>query len=232
MRKRIKRIMNKELKIKNKQKAYDFLCNSFSILNTRFIQHSTLTSLKLSAGFTLIEMMVVLAIMIMISTLTLTNYRQFGGKILLSNKAYDVALSIREAQVYGISARFQNDTTFQSIPVGMSFNLNNSNTEYFLFRDSSAEDGIFNTGGLEQLSKLTLPTGFVFKELCYTDGGTKDCGINRIDVTFKRPESDALIRVGGHSANTYDSFRIVLESHQGDTMTILVEASGQISVQR
>src|SRR3989344_8294101 len=56
-----------------------------------------------SAGFTLIELLVVTAIIVVVSGVVLANQNRFGGQVLLQNFAYDVALSIRQAQVYGLA---------------------------------------------------------------------------------------------------------------------------------
>jgi prepilin-type N-terminal cleavage/methylation domain-containing protein len=65
----------------------------------------TQISTRESRGFTLIELLVVTAILVIVSGLVLANHSRFGGKILLQNLAYDMALSVRQAQVYGISVR-------------------------------------------------------------------------------------------------------------------------------
>ena len=56
-------------------------------------------------GFTLIELLVVVAIIVVITGLILANSNKFGGQTMLQNLSYDIALSLREAQVYGISVR-------------------------------------------------------------------------------------------------------------------------------
>ena len=56
-------------------------------------------------GFTLIEMMVSVGIFALITTLIMVSGRSFGGSVLLTNLAYDVALSVRRAQTFGINVR-------------------------------------------------------------------------------------------------------------------------------
>ena len=56
-------------------------------------------------GFTLIEMMVVLAIFLLISGITLANYPAFNSRVSISTLANGIAVSIREAQVYGVSVK-------------------------------------------------------------------------------------------------------------------------------
>src|SRR3989344_9636523 len=56
-------------------------------------------------GFSLIEIVVVMAIFMTISSVVVVSQRRFGGNLLITNLAYDVALTMRQAQVYGISVR-------------------------------------------------------------------------------------------------------------------------------
>ena len=58
-----------------------------------------------SRGFSLAELIVSIAIFLFISSVVMVSQHNFGGKILITNLAYDVALGIRQAQVYGSSSR-------------------------------------------------------------------------------------------------------------------------------
>ena len=57
------------------------------------------------AGFTLIEMLVVIAIVGILLTVVLFNYRGVESKSILKNIAYEVALTVREAQSYGLGVK-------------------------------------------------------------------------------------------------------------------------------
>ena len=56
-------------------------------------------------GFTLIELLVVIALMGIIYSVTLSNYAGLNKSVELKNTVYNVALSIRETQVYGINKK-------------------------------------------------------------------------------------------------------------------------------
>lgn len=56
-------------------------------------------------GFTLVEMLVVLAIIVVITSIALTGQSQFNNSLILTDTAYNVAFSIREAQSLGLSSR-------------------------------------------------------------------------------------------------------------------------------
>ncbi len=56
-------------------------------------------------GFTIVELMVVVGIMSVISTLLLFNSSNLNSSVLLSNTAYEIGLIIRDAQVAGLGAK-------------------------------------------------------------------------------------------------------------------------------
>ena len=68
-------------------------------------------------------------------------------------------------------------------------------------------------------------------DLCTTSGsGSEVCGRSKLDVVFKRPEPAAYVRANGETT-LYNRGRVVLSSPRGDLRSIVVEVSGQISVQ-
>lgn len=185
--------------------------------------------------------MVVTGIIVVVTGVILANNNRFGGVVLLQNLTYDVALSIRQAQIYGISvARFGADPTFSS-GYGVDFDLANSNA-YTLFADVS-NNGLYDctspgSGGCELVGATTIASGYSIASLCATaPGGAETCtGITKLDILFRRPEPDAWISANGiscvlQSSDCEESGRVVLQSPRGDTMTVLVDANGQISVE-
>lgn len=57
------------------------------------------------AGFTLLEMLIVIVIISILLVVVLFNYRDVESKSVLKNIAYEVALSIREAQSLGLGVK-------------------------------------------------------------------------------------------------------------------------------
>jgi prepilin-type N-terminal cleavage/methylation domain-containing protein len=187
-------------------------------------------------GFTLIELLVVTGIMALISGLVLVNNNKFGGAVLLQNLAYDMALSIRQAQIYGISVQRFN-TSFGAA-YGMHFDANSGsgNASYELFADALLPaNGTYEcpqpgTVNCELVQSTTLSRGFTIQSLCATPPGqTEVCGVETLDITFERPEPDAFIRAPSY-AGLNESARIRVSSPRGDVKDITVEANGQISV--
>lgn len=181
-----------------------------------------------SRGFTLIEMVVVSAIIVVLTSVLLMKNSAFGGVIILRSLAYDVALSIREAQRYGISVRQSGSGVFSNA-YGVEVR-SASASNYLLYVDRDA-NGYYGGSG-ELITQYSLKQGYHIADLCYipASGGAEVCGAQKIDITFKRPEPDAFIRVNDQSVINQQA-RILLAAPNGATASILVEATGQISVQ-
>ncbi|MDO8481498.1 MAG: prepilin-type N-terminal cleavage/methylation domain-containing protein [bacterium] len=192
-------------------------------------------------GFSLIELLVVTAILVVVTSLTLANNSRFGGVVLLQNLAYDIALSIRQAQVYGISVRNVGAGNFNAL-YGMHFDVNDQ-THYELFADTSfPPSGIYTSEGNIYPSPYAIGRGYKIAYLCAPAGiDSSSCTqVPQLDIVFQRPEPDARITAGDGTVQTciqnpiqcQQNARIVVKSPRGDIMSILVEATGQISVQK
>ncbi|MBI5138479.1 MAG: type II secretion system protein [Candidatus Vogelbacteria bacterium] len=90
-----------------------------------------------ASGFTLIELMVTLAIFVMMTTVVLGNYPKFNNKIALEMLAQNIALSIREAQVFGISIRA---TELNSSQLAPAYGIHFIGPEYSGFKSRSGQD--------------------------------------------------------------------------------------------
>ncbi|MBI4079924.1 prepilin-type N-terminal cleavage/methylation domain-containing protein [Candidatus Kaiserbacteria bacterium] len=194
----------------------------------------------MSKGFTLIELLVVTAILTLITGLILVNNNRFGGAVLLENLAYDVALSIRQAQVYGIAVRRYGVSNF-NIGYGMHFETD-SPTTYVLFADAIEANGLYDgcpdSISCELVESSDILRGYRIADLCATASGAggEVCGLEKLDILFRRPEPDAHISANGVSgvANPgalQERGRIVLESPRGDSKSVVVEVAGQIATQ-
>src|SRR3989338_3825781 len=96
------------------------------------------------SGFTLIELLVSIFIIGLIASVTVYNHREFTDSLEITNLAYAVALSIREAQISGTSVKAGLSGDFESA-YGIHFNVNDQNDPdfpgqnkaYILFSDES-----------------------------------------------------------------------------------------------
>lgn len=171
--------------------------------------------------------MVVTGIFMVLSSVVLSSNARFGNQIVLQNLAHDMALTIRQAQVYGIAVRRFESANFD-VAYGMHFSLTTP-TAYELFADANP-NGIYD-GADTVVSPTNIGGGYKIVDIQVLDGaGVENLGVGEVNILFQRPEPDALIRRSvGEALN--QRVKIVLESRRGNQSTVTVEASGQISVQ-
>lgn len=171
-------------------------------------------------GFSLIELLVSIAIIAIISAVVLARYKSFNSTILLRDLAYEIALSIREAQVYGVSVHSAGGSF--NFAYGIHFTRG---TTYVLFADSSPINGRYDAG--EELSSYAIGQQNAIVDLCRN----ATCGRTSLDVLFRRPEPDARFAVNG-SVVTPSSVRVVVRGGTGgNTRTVRVSTTGQISIE-
>jgi prepilin-type N-terminal cleavage/methylation domain-containing protein len=183
---------------------------------------------RTSCGFTLIELMVVFGISAIIAAVIVGKYPDFSSKIEFENTTLDVALAIREAQVYGVGAKETSISTSKfDVSYGVHFDMNKPN-ELILFTDNITANNIYDVG--EELEILPIKNGFRIKDICkqpsvcYSTVNSR----NPLDVTFKRPNPDATIKLNNVDS-TFGSIEIE-NIKTGKTKTIKVTNTGQISV--
>lgn len=180
----------------------------------------------------------VTGIFVVITGIVLASNSKFGGQVLLQNLAYDIALSVREAQVYGISVRQYGSGNF-NVGYAVHFALATPSS-YVLFADvyPSSPNGLYEADHAESVESIDLGSGYRIVDLCSTplNSSTEACGNTSLDILFKRPEPDAYISANGLSAilnpgNRQQRARIIVRSPRGNTRSIVVEATGQIAIQ-
>ncbi|HMP67538.1 MAG TPA: type II secretion system protein [Candidatus Paceibacterota bacterium] len=62
-------------------------------------------------GFTLLEMLLVIGIFGILTSVVIFNYGNFNKNVIMSNLAYEVALEIRQAQVFSLGTRASGDNS-------------------------------------------------------------------------------------------------------------------------
>lgn len=179
-------------------------------------------------AFSLVELLVVVMIFTVISSVILANHSKFNSSVLLGSVAYDMALSLRQAQVYGLSTQ-QFAGQFQ-LGYGIHFAGTNS---YTLFADIDKDQRYNNTVD-SIVQTYTLGQGYSIQSFCgIRADGSHECSngtsaIGHLDVGFLRPNPDATIT--SENAGVYSSAIITVQSGAGQTRTVTIQSTGQISV--
>lgn len=217
----------------------------------------TSQELQENKGFSLVEFVVVLTIFAIMSSVAIFNYSSYRRTIEQKNVAQDIALSIRQAQLYGISAGdgvIGNDDFFNNIN---SYNVSSGSSLYNIVQDRSIRGVSIN----QDSGLITLfadnNRDFVFKEsddrvidqrsivssdisidsFCFdmvtSCGASEEAGI--VDITFTRPYTDAVIAYRSNSADNsptpYSSVALVIAATDEDDMQVNINALGRISVE-
>lgn len=178
----------------------------------------------MNKGFTLVELMVSISIFTVITTMAVYNNTQFNGSVILTNLAYEVALSVRQAQFYGISVRQNAASSFDS-GYGVHFDTSMPTT-YTLFEDKVGGISHAKDAGDVNLQNFTIAKGNKISRVCVNGA----CDATTADISFLRPNPDAYITKGGTSTLQPGNAEICVVSPQGTARRVVVEPTGQISV--
>ena len=180
-------------------------------------------------GFTLVELMVSVGIFVMMTGLLLSKYGTFNQGILLTNLAYDVALTIRNAQSYGLNVK-----SSPTESVRFSNNFDNSygvhfvnNTASFIFFADTVSYGQYTSSDVI-VSNTSIQRGSKISALCAGSSSTSCNTASTLDITFKRPDPNAIINSGG---STFSYAEITLQATDGSLKKVIVRSTGQIAVQ-
>jgi len=208
-----------------------FSCKSLFTYNRRVMQQNITP--KLVSGFTLVELLVTITVFVILTGIVLFNSNKFDSSVLLHNFGYDVALTIKQAQFYGVNVKESTNATFSS-PYGVYFNIGEggSRTNFILYndivRDNKYGDNFACTvSDSECVQKYSMQRGTFIKDICAGTEASPECGLSQLSVLFIRPNPDAHIYVNNLSVAS-DYTRIILSSADGATTSVIVTSAGQI----
>ncbi|MDO8742635.1 MAG: type II secretion system protein [bacterium] len=193
-------------------------------------------------GFTLVELLVVTAIIMVITAITMNSQTSFNKSLILANTAYDIALTFRSAETYGISSRVVNGNT----NVGYGIHIQTAPNHIFtLFADTDPSpnchglpsggagapnavpgDCMYTPSQDEKIQEYNIGNSIYMTNFCVYESGSWSCasdGLTTLDIVFARPNPDPFINVTGSRAC------VALASTQGGSRSVWVEASGAIT---
>ena len=191
-------------------------------------------------------MLISISIFTIVTSIVLYSNSGFSNNILITNLAYEIALTLRQAQTYGLSSVKQAGSTSFRVGYGVHFESAPGDNKSFIFftdlddnkkYNDTATDPCNSTGN-ECLQKIIINASNKIESVCvkYPGGSPSDApdcvGITGVDIVFKRPKTEASI-VYTHESNgegNATSAIIHLISPQGKKKTVTVESSGQISI--
>lgn len=195
---------------------------------------------KTNSGFTLVELLVTISIFVILTGVVLFNQAKFNSTILLTNLAYDTALTIRQAQTYGINIREFN-TEF--VPYGVHFDTS-AGTSFILFADIkynkadkkvSPYDGdtsfCNSTDGC--VNRYNIKRGNYISSIEVEDS-TSTSSVDILDILFQRPNPDAKIYgkdIDEDGYREYTGASIILMGADGASVRkVRVQQNGLIEI--
>jgi prepilin-type N-terminal cleavage/methylation domain-containing protein len=198
-----------------------------------------------SRGFTLVELLVVISIMLILTSVFVLRQQRFNSSTLLRSLAYSVALSVRQAQVYGTSIRESSVGAFDANTSAKAYGIyfsSGSTGSYILFADAN-NNGQYDSG--ESVQAFTLSQGYAISKFCATTGAAvQRCWtalsptIANMTIIFKRPNPDSCFatsiaanacQTGASPSETYASGYVQIKS-SSDTRSVTITLTGQITV--
>lgn len=197
---------------------------------------------KSTHGYTLVELLITIAIAMALLSIVLYDYVGFNDKQALSAAAQEMVLAIRQAQSYGINVRETSmGTNDFSKSYGIYFNPSSSPNDYYLFVDKNGDrkynDTIGSCSGTECVEKVTFRNGVTVSSISIS-GSTcpSDNLATSLTVTFLRPNPDATMTFANSSGSTVCTSQSLngqatLRSRNGLTKIVGVDPTGQIYIQ-
>ena len=187
-----------------------------------------------SRGFTLAELLVVISIVTAIITALVIQQNRWNDQIVVRTQTYELALMLRQAQVYSLGVR--QDTVSGSFDVGYGVYFDTDKTRYIYFVDRNT-DQKFSSG--EGFETKTLARGVTIKDVCgnsrciHSGGGSA----RQASIAFFRPETKAYLKLLNNGGQPADSpqdttvLTVTLESPGGKTSLVRIRNNGQISIE-
>lgn len=196
---------------------------------------------KKNGGFTLVELLVTIVIFVVLTGVVLFSQTGFNNTVLVNDLAYSVALTVRQAQDYGVNVNeSQTANIFSSYGVYFNLGGGGSNKNYVFFADTD-KSGTYNgspsagsvtycpSNDTECVQSYAISNGNYVSGICAGSDSGHCASTNTLTILFTRPNPDAIITSDGGSAGYAD---ISVSSANGTKKDIIVTGVGQIYVQK
>ncbi|MFT6829299.1 MAG: prepilin-type N-terminal cleavage/methylation domain-containing protein [Candidatus Paceibacteria bacterium] len=199
-------------------------------------------------GFSLVEFIVVLSIFSIMSSISIFNYNEYQATIRATNVSQDIGLSIRQAQVYGISATdrivgedgidpenlFGDGESIEDITQDRSIRgiyIDTDNDAITIFEDLNRDFKYVDSTDriIDTRSVLGGQVEILGVDLCNTNPTCNNIQTNPVHIVFQRPYPDAYISAD-ESIGFYDYASILVGDSSDYDRYIEVSAIGNISV--
>lgn len=185
-------------------------------------------------GFTLVELMVVLAIFAIVTSITLVKQPRFNSKISLDLLTHNVSLVYRQAQSFALGTKSFTSQSSSFFPGYGIFVRTSDPRSLILFADTDSNRQCdapeCGTTGTEFVEKFSLPqSGPVqIKAVSARDSFGTQVNKDSITVVYRSPKPEAIISCSPSCVGSTD-----IEVHLGTSdydSRVVVWKTGQVSV--
>lgn len=185
----------------------------------------------------MLELVVTISIFVFVTAITLANYPGYNDLLSLELRAQDLALLVRQAQLYALGVRaasFGGQQVFKGF--GVHFDTATPTSVIFFGDRDDGKDYDAGSGcgqaDSECLEIFELPSNFQISRLCGTEtGGGASCQHQptKFSAVFTRPNPEAFF--APTPTNPYAFAEVELQSaRSGNTKRVVMYTTGQISV--
>jgi len=191
------------------------------------------SKLQQNKGMTYVELIVVISIVALLSTVSLFNYSAFQARVDMKNLANDIALTITEAQKNSIAGR----VPVTGLPFagwrpshGVYFDISQDKS-FSRFTDLN-QDKRYNCPGAECTDAINITKGNYISHIQYVYNNNASDINNPLHITFTRPNSGAEFYIGNNPApNNLDYIIITLSSRDDETTSFIkIFPSGRVQI--
>lgn len=211
--------------------------------------------MKSGAGFTLVEMVIVVGIVSLLAATAIANFPRLRGTIALERESGRLALAIRKAQQFSSGVRRFDKETFTANPnpgpngcegifdaqfpaFGVAIQEGSGNYGLYADPDCNREPGSYpNTSNPIDLIETFSMQNAHIEQICINADALGCNAVGELSVWHIRPGLKP--RPGIMFVPTPDTFldaekqsaRIVIKSEDGLTRSVVVRTTGQVSVE-
>lgn len=197
----------------------------------QFLTFHSKYSPRVSRGFTLIELIVVIAIFTVITSVVLAKYNTYNSSAPFANASEDIVLSLRQAQVYGVGVKRSAGGCVGGnfeCPYGVYFsNSSTERSDLIIFADANG-NRVYDLG--EEVERISWKNTIQLGTICLDS----ICTFTKSNITFRRPDPSAFINDSISTVETssvYDLATIALNNTvTGATSVVTISKAGQISI--
>ncbi len=202
-----------------------------------------LVKIQKNRGMSYIELIVVLGIFSVMTSVTLFNYGKFQAKVDIKNLASDIALKVVEAQKTSLSGKLPIQTATIADPTkwkpsyGVFYFNPAVNSKSFIYFTDLNQDGFLPSSAIncppndECLDKITITKKNSISNLDVFYQNNTTASLIDLVITFKRPDSRAIIKSSSSLAGgVIDYVQITIVSPQTATAKIKIYPSGRIQI--